>query len=245
MSRSSTRLIAGYAPHVMDIMRDRIKERLKATGLSPRAASLNAGYGPDLIRDFFRHPKNRMLTDTVAKLARTLKTSAAYLLGETNDPSGDGIERKPIPILDYASAGNWAQSGEAEAMGRVMTDYPVGDNGFALIVRGASMLNPEGREPNFHEGDLIIFDPDIEPAPGDFVIAKLDDDHETTFKQYRLRRGTAGGNVVELVPLNPSYPILVLDRKTPGKLIATAVEQRRYLRRITEHGSRVARNVSS
>ncbi|MCZ4058067.1 S24 family peptidase [Pantoea sp. LMR881] len=39
-------------------------------------------------------------------------------------------------------------------------------------------------EPDFKEGDVIIVDPEIEPVPGEFVVAK-NGEHEATFKKYR------------------------------------------------------------
>ena len=65
-----------------DVLRRRIQERLAALNLSPRAASLKAGLGPDLIRDLLRRPENRLLSDSLHRVAKVLGTTSSWLLGE-------------------------------------------------------------------------------------------------------------------------------------------------------------------
>jgi len=86
-------------------------------------------------------------------------------------------------------------------------------------------------EPEFQAGDVIIVDPNIQPRPGDFVVAKLDGEEKATFKKYRDRGSDQDGTrVIELVPSNPDYPTLRIDSRNPGKIIATMVEHRRRRR---------------
>lgn len=67
---------------------------------------------------------------------------------------------------------------------------------FFLRVQGDSMINA-----GIHDGDMLIVDRAIEPAPGKIVIAALDG--ELTVK----RLSTQGG-VVRLLPENPDYPAI-------------------------------------
>jgi peptidase S24-like protein len=69
-----------------DVLRRRIQERLAALKLSPRAASLKAGLGPDLIRDLLRRPENRLLSDSLHRVAGVLGTTSSWLLGEEDMP---------------------------------------------------------------------------------------------------------------------------------------------------------------
>ncbi|KAG1243050.1 hypothetical protein G6F65_022664 [Rhizopus arrhizus] len=91
------------------------------------------------------------------------------------------------------------------------------------------MYSPTNEE-SFNEGDIVVIDPEVEPLPGDFVVAK-NGEHEATFKKYRPRGVTERGAVVfELVPLNPDYPSLRSDISAI-QIIGTMVEHRRYRKR--------------
>lgn len=104
-----------------------------------------------------------------------------------------------IPIISYVQAGNWSeaidnlQPGQSEGI-VITTKNGLSKNTFALRVKGDSM------EPEFKEGDILIVDPEIYPNAGDFVIAKIDDVDEATFKKYM----TDAGKII-LMPLNKSY----------------------------------------
>lgn len=80
-------------------------------------------------------------------------------------------------------------------MEMIPTTVPVGAHTFALRVSGDSM------EPRFPNGVLLIVEPELDPMPGDFVIAK-NGSEETTFKQL-VRDGADW----YLKPLNDRYPI--------------------------------------
>jgi SOS-response transcriptional repressor LexA len=86
-------------------------------------------------------------------------------------------------------------------------------------------------ELEFQPGDKVIIDPEVKPQPGDFVVAKRDDDEEATFKKYRVRNQDEDGrSVIELTPLNSDWPTLMIDQDNPGNIVGTMVEQRRYRR---------------
>lgn len=75
-------------------------------------------------------------------------------------------------------------------------------------------------EPDFPAGVFIVVEPDMDPQPGDYVIAKNGD--EATFKQL-----VKDGADWYLKPLNPRYPIKPLE--SPCKIIGVVREQvRRY-----------------
>lgn len=136
---------------------------------------------------------------------------------------------RTVPVIDYVHAGAWGAVTDAYPPGRgmdqIVTERKVGGDAFALVVRGTSM------ESEFHEGDKIVVDPDVAPQPGDLVVAKLDAQEEATFKKYRPRGTDDGGKpVIELVPLNEDWPVLRIDADSPGRIVGTVVEHRRYYR---------------
>lgn len=136
---------------------------------------------------------------------------------------------REIPVIDYVRAGHWDSVIDAyppgAGMSRVAIDRPLGENAFALLVRGESMA------PDYRDGDCLIVDPSVSPRPGDHVIAKLEDEDEATFKKFRPRGLDPEGNaMIELVPLNDDWPTLHIDSAHPGRIIGTVVEHRRYRR---------------
>lgn len=133
-----------------------------------------------------------------------------------------------VPRISFVQAGPWSEVVDPYAPGAaeeyLLTALDLGPNAFALTIHGDSML------PEFREGDTIIIDPRVTPAPGDFVVAK-NGNEEATFKKYRPRGINERGElVIELVPLNDDYPSLRSDC-TPLQIIGTMMEHRRYRQR--------------
>ena len=102
----------------------------------------------------------------------------------------------------------------------LLVDMNISEGSFALRLRGDSM------EPTFRQGDIVIVDPQLQPRPGDCVLA-IDGAGEHTFKQYRdLGIDQAGNRTFELQPLNSLYPSRRSDREHL-EIVATMVEHRR------------------
>ena len=138
---------------------------------------------------------------------------------------------REVPVISSVQAGLWREAVDAYAPGAgqdyIVVQAELGDHAFALKVRGDSM------EPEFKEGDTIIIDPDVKPSPGDYVVAR-NDDQEATFKKFRPRGvNDQGIPVIELVPLNEDYPVLRSDH-SPIEIIGTLVEHRRQ-RKTRDH----------
>lgn len=163
---------------------------------------------------------------------KLLATSWQWILTGEGDPKHGPRRREratlhAVPVIDRVRAGQWSevvdphQPGDGSAW--LYADMSVGPRSFALDIIGDSM------EPLFREGDRIIVDPDIAPRPGDFVVAKLADETEATFKEYEEVERAKGQIVaINLRPLNSRYPVLRLDRKNPGRIVGVMIEHRRY-----------------
>jgi SOS-response transcriptional repressor LexA len=129
---------------------------------------------------------------------------------------------REVPVLTLAEA---AQPSHA-ATRFTLTEVDVSERAFALSVRGDAMM------PEFREGDLLLVDPEMEPHPGDFVLA-AGPWKDAIFRQYRERgAGSDGREVFELTPLNPCYPSTRSDAPTdiPVRVLGTVVEHKRNLR---------------
>lgn len=178
-----------------------------------------------------------MKMDTAVRIANCLNVDFNWLssgIGEMNKkPVISNIEenietnlstRRRIPIV------SWVHAGSADFADENPDEYVDGDEcivqeAFGLRVKGDSM------EPLFHNGDLIIIDPTAEPRPGDFVIARLIDEGETTFKKLRIKgMNKEGKAVMELIPLNPDYETYNSEI-TRFQIIGKVIEHRTYFRR--------------
>lgn len=156
------------------------------------------------------------------KLASILKADPAWLqFGTANERASakklvekqeKAITHTPVPILSWEQAAefmNVAKMRRDEIKEWVPHFNTDKSRWYALRIKGDSMTAPLGQNKNFHEGDIILVDPDKEAKHNDFVIALLPRAKEVTFKQYVL-----DGGVRYLKPLNPQYPIVAIDKGT-------------------------------
>lgn len=126
--------------------------------------------------------------------------------GENVSPGPD--IRAEIPLISWVQAGAWQevqdplQPGEYERLIPVTRRFS--KRAYALRVQGDSMQSAEG--PSFPDGSVICVEPEQVARSGSFVVARLDDSMEATFKQLVI-----DGDRRYLKPLNPRYPIMPID----------------------------------
>jgi len=89
---------------------------------------------------------------------------------------------------------------------------PCSQGTFILRVKGASM------EPRFYNGDLIFVDPDIVAESGKYVVVKLEDADEATFKQLIIEGGRK-----YLKALNPDWPERIVELGDTTKVCGVVV----------------------
>lgn len=141
-------------------------------------------------------------------------------------PAAIGTRR--VPLISYVQAGCWTEASDAATVGDgfeyLLTDLELSGSAFALEIQGESML------PEFRPGDRVIVDPEIQPHPGDCVVA-MNGGQEATFKKYRPRGiNERGDTVFELVPLNEDFAPMRSDQ-TPIRIVGTMMEHRKYRKR--------------
>lgn len=158
------------------------------------------------------------------KVARSIEASADLPqnwldnLGQDPNVSEGPVLRGQVPILSDVQAGMYKQQIDNNHPGDgglelISTSVQVNRYTFALRVQGDSM------EPEFTEGMVLIVEPELDPQPGDYVIAK-NGNEETTFKQL-IRDGADW----YLKPLNSRYPIKPLAESSIIGVVR-AVEKR-------------------
>ena len=83
---------------------------------------------------------------------------------------------------------------------------------FVLRVKGASM------ETKFGNGDLIFVDPQVEAESGKYVVVKLEDANEATFKQLIIEGGRK-----YLKALNPDWPERIIEIEEQARICGVVV----------------------
>lgn len=201
----------------VNVKTDRINERLKALGLTERAASLQATGQADALR-FIRTRGTVPSVSRLFKIASTLKATPAYLMGETDENEWEKDEQvlrvaanfndqaisdrsnrsRTIPVI-----GSKSITDTVDDMGDVSIDLtitammkdiigfvapPAGLDGRGLI---ATYVNDLAMYPVFEPAVPIIMDLNREPGPGDYAVVMIGgivEDRELKGTSFFLRR---------------------------------------------------------
>lgn len=192
-----------------------VEYAVKEKGLTQTRIAELAGMAPATLSEALKDGKRAgKFTNRIAEICGV---SALWLSdgegGMTQNVLATNVALGRVPLVSSVAAGMFAESidllpaGFAEEW--VPCAVPVRAHTFALKVSGDSM------EPRFHEGMILIVEPELEARPGHFVIAK-NSDNEATFKQL-----VREGGVFYLKPLNQRYPLQPLG---DGKIIGVVVQ---------------------
>lgn len=203
-------------PKKEDSWQSRIKERLKALGMTQDALAQKIGVTRSAITHYLtgrRVPSLRQFS----KLAEVLEANPSWLqFGSPLESPAQKVSRlmsslHPVPILSWEEAANFRDLRAlnlANIKEWVPNYFSQETNIYGLKIKGDAMISPNGQNKSYHEGDIIVVNHDGVATPGDYVVAKLLDTKELTFKQYVVDAGRR-----YLKPLNPQYPTIdITDR---------------------------------
>jgi SOS-response transcriptional repressor LexA len=150
----------------------------------------------------------------IEKIASVLKTPKEHLLFGTpiynlNTPLT--FNRK-IPIIRWQDVYKWNQIIESfkskEPEEYVLNFNNYSDECIALRVQGDSMNYASSGQKSFKDGDIVIFDKDIKPTHGKYVIYTEKGSDIASFKQY-----IEDGARKYLKPSNIQYPLIPVTNK--------------------------------
>ena len=143
----------------------------------------------------------------------------------TDDEKPVAPKRKPSSLADVVTLCplvSWTQACENPVISkhsenRIAKDIlpcpvPCSPGSFVLQVKGASM------EPKFDNGDLIFIDPAIEAESGKYVVVKLEDAAEASFKQLIIEDGRK-----YLKALNPDWPERIVELSDATRVCGVVV----------------------
>lgn len=159
----------------------------------------------------------RMLNVPVASFSRRLAAEIEEIAkSQTERIDSGNVALAPHPIRSFTypvlgweqievamEAVQQYQAGQLQQASQT-SETDAGRRAYWLVVRGEMMSAPSGT--TFPEGVLILVSPDLDPADGQFIVARLKETGEGTFRQLRVDAGDRF-----LRPLNPSYPTQLLD----------------------------------
>jgi len=179
---------------------ERIKKRRKHLGLTQAALSEMIGIAQQSLQSIesgkIEKPRK------IIELADALETTPEYLQFGIGENENSNVAPGPtlkaaVPLISWVQAGAWSEINEIREFDadRYLCPVKCSDKTFALKVQGVSM------EPKFYDGDLIFVDPEAECIHGSYVVARLDDNNEATFKQLIIESGQKF-----LKAANPNWP---------------------------------------
>jgi SOS-response transcriptional repressor LexA len=134
--------------------------------------------------------------DLLANVMR--KKSAASNVKPVPDTKG------LYPLISWVQAGEWSEIAgnfdSTDAQDWLSCPVQCSTGTFVLQVKGQSM------EPRFRDGEYIFIDPDIPADNGKYVVVRLEDTQEATFKQIIIEGGRT-----YLKALNPDWPTRIME----------------------------------
>ncbi len=139
-------------------------------------------------------------------------------LVERIDPRGTGVSVQPallpreVPLINFVTAGQPSEFTDLGYPARVADDYVrvpdlADPDAFAARIVGDSM------QPEYHDGDVVVFSPAAPVRSGVDCFARLEPDQETTFKRVYFEAGEDGSELIRLQPLNACYPPRTVPRE--------------------------------
>ncbi|MGW7235686.1 LexA family protein [Pseudomonas fulva] len=204
---------------------DRLRAKMRELNLSESELSRQSKIPQPTINRILSGESSSPRRGTIEGLGKALNVSPDWLMFGTTTMDDSNIAAALQPSRSFAYPEiSWVQAGnarEAAEMGNIQTfpkhstDVWAGEDAFWLKVVGSSMTSPVGD--SFPEGFLILVAPDIEPRPGQYVVARMVDTNEATFKQLVRDAGE-----LFLKPLNTAYPMKAID--DTWEIVGTVVD---------------------
>ena len=164
------------------------------------------------------------LRDIVQQTESNIAPPTSLRAMAAQSPGGQGI-----PVINKVAAGYPTEFTDLDYPRTIADDYIVcpditDPDAFAARVVGDSM------EPEYHEGDIVIFSPQLPTPSGADCFVRLERDNQTTFK--RIYFEDEGSNespsaMIRLQPLNNAYAPRLVHREEVNGMYAAAYVMRK------------------
>ena len=164
----------------LDIIRERLAERLHAVRKSGREVSRAAGYGLSYVNDIIAGKSKEPAEKRLEAVADVLECDVGYLLGRQEKPRKAG--RHAPEVVDLSSRRPLVSAG----IPSYSADWPTADGFFTVskamdyvaphIAGGYTVMVPDdSMSPRFRAGERIFTNPHRPPSIGSYVFVKLID----------------------------------------------------------------------
>ncbi|STX50179.1 phage repressor [Legionella busanensis] len=214
----------------------RIMEERKAKGLTRKAlAELTDDLKQSRINNW-EHGARTPGPEEIRQLAKVLEVEPAYLMCLTD------IKHIQIPKTHVGALIPLLKKEKISQVKRYIDDLKdqegqvdqefipisnklaetVGKYAFALQVFDESM------EPELKIGDILIVDPDVEPKPGNFVVAQLDGE-EIFIRRFKQLTTFKSLSRFELLAINMHWATIQITEEIPCRILGTVVNLNRSL----------------
>ncbi|MCA9303023.1 MAG: LexA family transcriptional regulator [Phycisphaerales bacterium] len=189
---------------------DSLKSRERSALELVRLLSSSASTGVSL-DELYKSGKLNTLIETLEGQAAPEPSPAMPV-----SPSGLPME---IPLINKVAAGYPAEFTDLGYPTGIADEYvrspDVDDpDAFAARVVGDSM------EPNYRQGDIVVFSPAKDVRDGMDCFVRLEPDHESTFKRIYFEMDDAGAEFIRIQPINSAYPPRTVPREQVAGLYA-------------------------
>ena len=195
---------------------------------------------PDVVRDDIRDLRQR---DQHARLLARLLTSSAQRGTSLDELYDSGLLRQVIDRVDPGSGDRAGSSEQAVALpaqvpviNKVPAGYPAGftDMGYPARVADEYIRTPDlndpdafaarvvgdSMQPNYQEGDIVVFSPAKVVQSGADCFVRLEPDSESTFKRVYFETDEAGNELIRIQPINNAYAPRTVPREQVAGLYA-------------------------
>lgn len=204
---------------------ERIRARRKALQLTQQTLAKGIGVSHVAVSQWEKEetvPRG----ENLLRLAEWLQCTAAWIIdgdGEVFSPAARAAPVATVPLISLAQASAWLSEQrlllQQQATRFLYSDSPLSEAALAVTVEDQAM------QPDYRAGDVLIFDPQLQPQPGDVVLAL----HAgvALVRIYRLQNQHNDEQNFSLRPLNDDFPQLHSEQ-TGLEIIGTLMELRRY-----------------
>ena len=200
---------------------ERIRARRKALKLTQQAIAQHIGVSHVAVSQWEKEetvPRG----ENLLRLAEWLQCTAAWIIDGDGEVFAAPLQVAPLatlPLISLAQASGWL-SEQRLLLQQQATRFLYSDSALSEAALAVTLLD-EAMQPEYRPNDILIFDAQLAPQPGDVVLAQCND--EVLVRIYRQQHG----DVFTLRPLNDDYPLCHSDR-AEITVIGVLMEMRRY-----------------
>ncbi|HAT1867498.1 helix-turn-helix domain-containing protein [Legionella pneumophila] len=193
----------------------RILEARKAKGLTLKALGELAGGLKQTRLTNWEQGVRTPGPEEIKQLAEALNISPAYLMCLSDETGVKEVRSysQLIPLLDYqhvVTSDRTLVSVSTTMLSELSSDA------FALKITDDSM------KPEIRVNDVLVIDPSVSPAPGDFVAVKIAEKAELIICQYKKLSYTS--TEFELLTLNDNWPNIKVNDGIQVNIIGKVVQ---------------------